>query len=465
MQLPKGVRKGEQTFATVLSLEDAPRSVVEAPIEVLEVLKEFRDVMPPQLPSRLSPTRKVDHHIDLVPGAQPPARVPYPMALPELAELRKKLGELIDAEFIRPSKSPFDTLILFQKSMMAGQCTWFSKLDLQSEYYQVRVATGDIAKTTYVTQYGSYEFLVMPFGFTNAPATFYTLMNKEMEKSGWIPLKLVLSENGSWPPSPGTLIAYESRKLNDTERRYTMQEKEMTVVVHCLRTWLHYLLGAQFVVQTNNVATSYFQSHKKLSPKQSRWQDFLTKFNYVLEYKPGQANLVADVLSRKATLAAINEVQTELLSCIREGISHDPTTQSILEHAKARKTKRFWVSNGLVYAKGNRLYVPQHGGLRKLLLKECHDSRWGYVWTCLVCRQDKIEQQRPIGLLNSLPILDKPWDSVSMDFIMRLPKANGFGSIMVVVDRFSKYATFIPATKECPAEEATKLFFKHVVKY
>ncbi|KAL5753956.1 hypothetical protein ACOSP7_022176 [Xanthoceras sorbifolium] len=68
----------------------------------------------------------------------------------------------------------------------------------------------------------------------------------------------------------GHPIAFESRKLNDTERRYTVQEKEMTAVVHCLCTWRHYLLGSHFIIRTDNVATSYFQTQKKLSPKQAR---------------------------------------------------------------------------------------------------------------------------------------------------------------------------------------------------
>jgi len=55
----------------------------------------------------------------------------------------------------------------------------------------------------------------------------------------------------------------------DTERRYIVQEKEMTAVVHCLSVWRHYLLGSRFVVKTDNVATSYFQTRKKLSPKQA----------------------------------------------------------------------------------------------------------------------------------------------------------------------------------------------------
>ena len=56
----------------------------------------------------------------------------------------------------------------------------------------------------------------------------------------------------------GHPIAYESRKLNDTERRYTVQEKEMTAIIHWLRTWRHYLLGSSFVVQTDNIALVIF---------------------------------------------------------------------------------------------------------------------------------------------------------------------------------------------------------------
>ncbi|KAJ4970769.1 hypothetical protein NE237_003868 [Protea cynaroides] len=119
----------------------------------------------------------------------------------------------------------------------------------------------------------------------------------------------------------GHPIAYESRKLNETERRYTVQEKEMTVVVHCLRTWRHYLLGSKFVVKTDNVVTSYFQSEKKLSPKQARWQDFLAEFDMVLEYQPGRINQVADGLSRKAELASLKLEELASISQLRTSLS------------------------------------------------------------------------------------------------------------------------------------------------
>ena len=78
----------------------------------------------------------------------------------------------------------------------------------------------------------------------------------------------------------GHPIAFESTKLNEAERRYSAHEREMTVVVHCLRTWRHYVLGAHFVVKTDNVATTYFQSQKKLTTKQACWQNFLEEFNF-----------------------------------------------------------------------------------------------------------------------------------------------------------------------------------------
>ena len=91
-----------------------------------------------------------------------------------------------------------------------------------------------------------------------------------------------------------------------------MQENVMTVIVHCLRMWRHYLIGSKFVVKTNNVATSYFNSQKNITPKQDRWQDFLAEFDYNLEYKQGRGNVVADALCRKSDLAAITTAHCDI---------------------------------------------------------------------------------------------------------------------------------------------------------
>jgi hypothetical protein len=176
---------------------------------IKQVLKEFPDVMPKELPNEVPPRRQVNHAIEVMPGVAPPTKAPYRMNHEELRELKVQLEELLAKGYIKPNKSPYGALVLFvhKKDGILRMCVdykalnkvtvknrypllriddlfdqlsgakVFSRIDLRSEYYQIQIAQGDEEKTAYRTRYGSYEFLVMPFGLTNAPATFCTLMN------------------------------------------------------------------------------------------------------------------------------------------------------------------------------------------------------------------------------------------------------------------------------------------------
>ncbi|KAK3043574.1 hypothetical protein RJ639_002153 [Escallonia herrerae] len=144
----------------------------------------------------------------------------------------------------------------------------------------------------------------------------------------------------------GHPIAFESRKLNDTERRYTVQEKEMTAVVHCLRTWRHYLLGSRFLIKTDNIATSYFQSQRKLSPKQARWQDFLADFDYVMESEGcGSIMVVVDRFSKYATFVTsptdcTAEEATRLF--LKNVVKYWGLPKIIVSDRDPRFTGKFW---------------------------------------------------------------------------------------------------------------------------
>ncbi|KAJ8511859.1 hypothetical protein OPV22_002293 [Ensete ventricosum] len=418
-------------MGAAMKIKTPDGEAIQEPAIVANILKEFSDVMPTELPRTLPPRRGVDHRIELEPGIKPPARPPYRMVPPELAELRKQLDELLSDGLIRSSKAPFGAPVLFQKKQdgslrlcidyralnkmtvknkypipliadlfdQLGKAKYFSKLDLRSGYWQVCIAEGDEAKTTCVTRYGAFKFLVMPFGLTNAPATFCTLMNQLFKEylDKFVVVYLddivvysqtldehvghlrtifkVLRENTLFVKreklpdygksfevhtdafdfairgvlmQEGHPVAYESRKLNETERRYPVHEKEMTAVVHRLRVWRHYLLGAPFVLRTDNVALSYFQTQKKLSPKQARWQDFLAEFDIVMEYKLGKANVVADALSRKVEL--VNAIQLEgggqasqlrsnFLFRIRDGLHRDPQAVTLMQLIKEGKAR------------------------------------------------------------------------------------------------------------------------------
>ena len=148
--------------------------------------------------------------IDLLPGTDPISLVPYRMTLAELRELKIQLQELVDKGFIQPSVSPWGAPVLFVRKkdgtlrlcidywqlnrvtiknryplpriddlfdQLRGVCV-FSKIDLRSGYYQLKIRSDDVPKTAFRIRYGHYEFLVMPFGLTNAPAAFMGLMNK-----------------------------------------------------------------------------------------------------------------------------------------------------------------------------------------------------------------------------------------------------------------------------------------------
>ncbi|GJV66724.1 putative reverse transcriptase domain-containing protein [Tanacetum coccineum] len=178
-------------------------------LQDVPIVKNFPEVFPEDLPG-LPPTRQVEFHIDLVPGAAPVARAPYRLAPSEMKELADQLQELSDKGFIRPSSSPWGAPVLFVKKkdgslrmcidyrelnkltvknryplpriddlfdQLQGSSV-YSKIDLRSGYHQLRVREEDISKTAFRTRYGHYEFQVMPFGLTNAPAVFMDLMNR-----------------------------------------------------------------------------------------------------------------------------------------------------------------------------------------------------------------------------------------------------------------------------------------------
>jgi hypothetical protein len=173
------------------------------------VVNEFSDVFPEELPG-MPPDRDIEFVIELKPGTTPIYKTPYRMATPELVELKEHVKELLEKGFIYPSSSPWGAPVIFipkkdgtQRLCMdyhalnevtvknkyplpriddlfdqlRGACV-FSKIDLRSGYHQLKIRECDIPKIAFVSRCGMYEYTVMSFGLTNAPAYFMYLMNK-----------------------------------------------------------------------------------------------------------------------------------------------------------------------------------------------------------------------------------------------------------------------------------------------
>jgi hypothetical protein len=200
------------SFTLFLPSQDSTRScafaMMELPLKKIPVVCEYADVFPDELP-RMPLDRDIEFAIELQPGTAPISKRPYRMPPAELAELKKQLQELLDKGFIHPSTSPWGCPALFVKKkdeslrlcidyrpldavtiknkyplpcidVLFDQLVGaevFSKIDLHSHYHQIKIRAYDIPKIVFSTRYGLYEFLVMSFGLTNAPAYFMYLMN------------------------------------------------------------------------------------------------------------------------------------------------------------------------------------------------------------------------------------------------------------------------------------------------
>ena len=139
-------------------------------------------------------------------------------------------------------------------------------------------------------------------------------------------------------------VAYESRKLNEVEQKCSAHEKEMIAMVHCLLAWHLYLLGPKFVVRTDNAANTFFNTQKKLSPKQAKWQELLQEYGFEWEHKPGKNNEVAYALSRKQVqeyVAALTRVELAFMDRIKESAKLDTAYQNQVQDVTASLVRHY----------------------------------------------------------------------------------------------------------------------------
>ena len=202
-------QKGTPLFAAFV--RDPGKDATRKPQEEIEhILSEFKDVFPKELPKGLPPSRiEGDFQITLKEGSKPTKRGLYRMSPSELHETKEQVNKLLEQGFVRPSISPWASPVLFASKKDGGlrfcvdyralnkmtikngyplpridgifdqlsTAQYFSVIDLRSGYHQMRIAENDIPKTAFNTRYGHYEYTVVPFGLSNAPAAFMSLMD------------------------------------------------------------------------------------------------------------------------------------------------------------------------------------------------------------------------------------------------------------------------------------------------
>ena len=209
-------------------------------------------------------------------------------------------------------------------------------------------------------------------------------------------------------------VAFHSRKFEPAEINYEIHDKELLAIVDSFEQWRHFLEGSphQIIVYNDHKNLTFFQNARVLNRRQARWAQFLTRFNFVITYRPGIQQGKADALSRRSYFApkpgdptydhqeqvllspsrlrlmVTNVSETTLdskfLDSIRASIGSDDFAQDILDHivpdrASCSRSKfsridygNFSWHDGLLF-RNNRTYIP-NGPSRLQVLQHCHDS-------------------------------------------------------------------------------------------
>ncbi|CAM8905618.1 unnamed protein product [Rhodiola kirilowii] len=289
-------------------------------------------------------------------------------------------------------------------------------------------------------------------------------------------------------------LAYFSKLLSPKLQRSSAYNRELYAVVQAVLKWRTYLLGRRFTIISDHQPLRSLLTQTIHTPDQQHWLAKLLGFDFEVIYRPGKQNEPADALSRMTcnTMQGVTRPVLGILRALRQFYQSNPTAAKLFTDILAQPTShpKFSVRDGLILY-NNKLWVPEESALRDLILHEFHDGVVGghagihrtlarvsanfawpkmrasvceYVNHCTTCQQAKPLNSASPGLLQPLPIPQTIWSDISMDFITHLPPSHGRTVIMVVVDRLSKYAHFIPLRHGFTASSVAQAFIKEIVR-
>ena len=330
-----------------------------------ELVDEFADVFKEELPRELPPKRDVEFEIKLHSYESPPVRPVIRLSTEELKELKRQLQSLLDKKILRPSTSPYGAPVFFVKKkngelrmvcdyrglnkitisdsnplplinealdQVGGACV-FSQIDLVGAYHQMRIKDEDCHKTAIRTRYGSFEWRVLCFGLTNAPASFSRLMTGLLHELNGECLVMFLDD----------VLVY-SRSIEEHKEHL---RKLFTIL------WDNklYAKPSKCVIGVDEVDFLGFKVNKKGVQMQKllmdsilEWpvpasvkdvQRFVGLANYYRRFIKGYADLlrpVSDILRKKEFMWG--QEQQEAFESVRQALTSAP----VLEHASADKT-------------------------------------------------------------------------------------------------------------------------------
>jgi len=301
----------------------------------------------------------------------------------------------------------------------------------------------------------------------------------------------------------GHPLAFFSKKLGPKLQAASVYIKELHAITESVLKWRQYLLGHFFVIRTDHKSIKELLQQVIQTPDQQSYVRKLLGFQFRIEYKTGASNKVADALSRvpadwpdcehtSALRALVSSPTYGIITQLQKDNASDSFYQTFHEqHAQGLLLYPYTIMNGVLLHAGRYVLNPTsslcdsvisefhdtpsggHAGVKRTLVRVAANFYWSgmrkavenFVGSCLVCQQIKYSTQVPAGLLQPLPIPEKVWEDVTMDFITGLPPSQGSTVIFVVVDRLSKTAHFGALPTSFTASKVAELFVSLVVRH
>jgi transposase InsO family protein len=318
-------------------------------------------------------------------------------------------------------------------------------------------------------------------------------------------------------------VAFISKTFSPAERNYEIYDRELLAIIRALEEWRHYIQGSphQTVILSDHKNLTYYRESKKLNRRQARWSLYLSEFDIKLTHVPGTKMILSDALSRRPDLCPeedndnedvvvlpdhlfVNLIDIDLQQRIADADDLDTDTADVLHallgtgptalrHDLSDWTTEDFNGKPILFYKGKN-YIPRDIALRRDIVRSLHDHEtaghpgeletynsvrqhywWpglrsfvkNYVQGCGVCQQFKIDRNPskpaflPIDGAKSL----RPFAHCSMDLITDLPLADGFDSVLVVVDQgLTKGVILLPTNKTITAEGTARLLLDNLYK-
>lgn len=293
----------------------------------------------------------------------------------------------------------------------------------------------------------------------------------------------------------GHPIAYYSKTLGPVNQKLSIYEKEFLAIMMAVDKWRCYLQRGPFIIKTDHKSLCHLDDQILGTELQQKAMTKLMGLQYSFQYKRGVDNIVADALSRmpsSSQFCALSVVQPIWIQEVINSYTVDPQAQQLLAELAVHSpnSQGYSLTQGIIRFQ-NKIWIGSNAGLHTKLIQAFHASALGghsgiaatyhrikklfawpglkldvenFVKQCQVCQQAKHEHCRLPGLLAPLPIPKEAWQDISMDFIEGLPRSDGYNAILVVVDRFTKYANFIPLRHPFTASQVAHLVDKTVFK-